>query len=196
MPGPGGDVAGGRHRHYVIWFRPADPERALPDLCTDATGRCHGAAIPPALIRPELIAALKERARAVFPSQVAAIVERTTPPLLHAIFDLESPRLVFGRVVLLGDAAFVARPHVATGVTKAALDAACLADALGAEVGWDAALARYERERLAYGRAIVDRGRYLGAYLEAQSKQRDQGRVPERDPEVLLREYGAAGQTS
>jgi flavin-dependent dehydrogenase len=49
---------------------------------------------------------------------------------LQAVFDLESHQLVFGRVVILGDAAFVARPHVAAGVTKAALDAQCLADAL------------------------------------------------------------------
>ena len=32
--------------------------------------------------------------------------------------------------IIMGDAAFVARPHVGAGVTKAALDAACLADAL------------------------------------------------------------------
>ena len=35
---------------------------------------------------------------------------------------------------LLGDAAFVARPHVGAGVTKAALNAAWLADALTAAV--------------------------------------------------------------
>jgi len=40
--------------------------------------------------------------------------------------------MTFGRVALVGDAGlFVARPHVGTGVTKAALDAQALADALG-----------------------------------------------------------------
>ncbi|WP_368735033.1 FAD-dependent monooxygenase, partial [Serratia marcescens] len=64
------------------------------------------------------------------------------------IYDLESPRLAFGRVVLLGDAAFVARPHVGAGVTKAALDAACLADAIAAADGMlEPALARYDIER-------------------------------------------------
>ena len=43
------------------------------------------------------------------------------------IFDIETPRIALGRVVLLGDAAFVALPHVGAGVTKAALDAECLA---------------------------------------------------------------------
>jgi 2-polyprenyl-6-methoxyphenol hydroxylase-like FAD-dependent oxidoreductase len=51
-------------------------------------------------------------------------------------------------VVILGDAAFVARPHVVAGVTKAALDAQCLADtpvAAGNDV--EPALARYDTER-------------------------------------------------
>jgi 2-polyprenyl-6-methoxyphenol hydroxylase-like FAD-dependent oxidoreductase len=198
MPGPGGDTRGGRHRHYVIWFRPADAERTLPDLCTDASGHSHGVAIPPPLIRPELIAELKIRAHAVLPPPVAAIIERTTPPLLHAIFDLESPRLVFGRVVLLGDSAFVARPHVAIGVTKAALDAESLADALAAKPDdVHAALAGYEGKRSADGRRIVARGRHLGAYLEGQLKPPHERRGAElaRDPALVLREYGAAGQS-
>jgi 2-polyprenyl-6-methoxyphenol hydroxylase-like FAD-dependent oxidoreductase len=37
---------------------------------------------------------------------------------------------VHRRAAILGDAAFVARPHVGMGVTKAALDAESLADAL------------------------------------------------------------------
>ena len=36
---------------------------------------------------------------------------------------------MFGRVVTLGDAAFVASLHVVAGTTKVALDAQCLADA-------------------------------------------------------------------
>ena len=78
---------------------------------------------------------------------------------------LESPRLVFGRVVLIGDAAFVARPHAGMGVTKAALDALSLAGALAAPDP-AAALAQWECQRLRYGRAVVKRARWLGAYLE------------------------------
>jgi 2-polyprenyl-6-methoxyphenol hydroxylase-like FAD-dependent oxidoreductase len=98
--------------------------------------------------------------------------------------------MVFERTVLVGDAAFVARPHVGTGVTKAALDAQCLADALSACGGdTDAALSRFESERLAAGRALVARGRYLGAYLESQSA----GRKGDRPAELLIKEFGSAG---
>jgi 2-polyprenyl-6-methoxyphenol hydroxylase-like FAD-dependent oxidoreductase len=51
------------------------------------------------------------------------LVPQADQPILSPIFDLESPQIIFDRVVLVGDAAFVARPHVGIGVTKAALDA-------------------------------------------------------------------------
>jgi 2-polyprenyl-6-methoxyphenol hydroxylase-like FAD-dependent oxidoreductase len=90
-----------------------------------------------------------------------------TEPILQPIYDLETPRMVFGRVAIMGDAAFVARPHVAAGVSKAAEDAATLADALAAEDDVSAALRRYEAARLPVGRRIIERARHLGAHLQA-----------------------------
>src|SRR5262245_55711338 len=55
------------HRYYnLVWYRPAD-EAALADLCTDAQGRPYGGSIPPPLIRPEVIAELRQFARAELP---------------------------------------------------------------------------------------------------------------------------------
>ena len=90
-----------------------------------------------------------------------------------------------GRVVLLGDAAFVARPHVGAGVTKAAVDATCLADALAAHGDLDAALRHYETLTIRLGRALVARGRRLGA--QTMSAQRH-GDAP-LDPLAVMREY-------
>ena len=126
---------------------------------------------------------------------MAAVVARTEQPLLQAVFDLESPQLVFGRVVVLGDAAFVARPHVVAGVTKAALDAQCLADALAAAGNdFEAALAYYDTERHQFGRSLVARARHLGAYLEAHQTRNEEERRHThlaRDPESFMRDYGA-----
>jgi 2-polyprenyl-6-methoxyphenol hydroxylase-like FAD-dependent oxidoreductase len=189
MPNPGvnQDTIPGRRLYYYIWYRPVDYQSTLQDLCTDATGRRHGEAIPPPLIRDEIIRELKASAAAVLAPEMAAIVARTEQPLLQAVFDLESPQLVFGRVVILGDAAFVARPHVVAGVTKAALDAQCLADALfaaGSDV--EPALAQYDTQRCQFGRSLVARARHLGAYLEARPTRNE-----EDDPESYMRDYGA-----
>lgn len=177
----------GRRRCQFVWWRPVDYEIKLPELCTDTTGRRHGISIPSPLIRPELISDLKEHAKAWLAPQIAALVAAAARPVLHPIFDLESPRIAFGRVALLGDAAFVARPHVGMGVTKAALDAQGLADALAGSGGdVAAALARYDRERRLAAMPLVARGRHLGAYLDAQ-------RRPPGGLQTILREWGAAG---
>jgi 2-polyprenyl-6-methoxyphenol hydroxylase-like FAD-dependent oxidoreductase len=188
MPGQGAETRPGRRRYYWIWFRPADLNGRLPDLCTDEVGHCHGTSIPPPLVRAAVLSDLRAGAVESLAPQLAAIVQRTAQPFPHGIFDLESPRMVFGWVVLLGDSAFVARPHVGAGVTKAALDAQCLADSLAGSADLAAALARYERERCAFGHALVARARHLGAYLEARDPEQAQR------PEVVLAEYGAAGK--
>ena len=166
---------------YFIWYRHVPPGR-VDDLFTDASGKSHGLSIPPPLIRPELVRELHEHARAVLPPAIAPVIEASAQPLLQAISDMASPRLSFGRVALLGDAAFVVRPHVAGGASKAALDARALVGALD-ESTIDAALARYERLQLDFGHRIVEHSRYLGADLE--------GRPTARDPARLIRDYGA-----
>src|SRR6516165_1768023 len=191
MPNPGvdQDITPGRRRYYFIWYRPVDYESTLSDLCTDVTGRQHGVAIPPPLIRPEFIRGLRASAVFLLAPQMAAVVTQAKQPLLQAIFDLESSQLTFGRVALLGDAAFVARPHVVAGVTKAALDAQGLADALADCAGDLAAgLARYESVRRAFGSSIVAHARYLGAHLQPETS----GHAPPAPrPDLILRDYGA-----
>ena len=160
----------------------------LADLCTDRNGVRHGTSIPPPLIRPELIEAIKSDADALVAPQLAALVYGTAQIILQPIFDLESPAIAFGRVALVGDAAFVARPHVASGVMKAAVDAETLVDVLAANSGdVAAALARYNLERQPYGTALVGRGRHIGTYFTVRDGD------PRQRMETLMREYGAAG---
>src|SRR3954470_21153118 len=164
-----------------VWYRPTT-ERELADLCTDASGHCHGNAIAPPLIRAEIAARLKRDAHDLLAPQLATIIERSQP-FFQAIFDLESPRVTHGRVVLLGDCAFVARPHVGMGVTKASLDARCLARSLElVPHDLDAALERYDGMRREFGSWCVQRSRAIGAYIE---------RGETADPEHVLSEVGA-----
>jgi 2-polyprenyl-6-methoxyphenol hydroxylase-like FAD-dependent oxidoreductase len=193
-PGAGDDMNPREGRYYFVWYRPVDLDDALPRLCTDASGHQHGVTIPPPLIRREVVQDLKARAEHLLPAPMAAVVHRTRQLLLQAIFDLESPQVVFGRVALLGDAAFVARPHVAAGVTKAALDAQSLVDALAASPDdLDGALTHYGDEQRLFGTRLVARARLLGAHLEAHATRSETGSatIGKWTPENYMREYGA-----
>jgi 2-polyprenyl-6-methoxyphenol hydroxylase-like FAD-dependent oxidoreductase len=166
QPGADDDARPGHRRLNWLWYHPTH-ESALPGMCTDAGGRSHGLAIPPPLIRAEVIAAFRAQARALLPPQYRSLIDATAAPFFQPIFDLNAPRVVAGRVALLGDAAHVARPHVGAGVCKAALNAAWLADAVTAAPGDMAAgLAAYEARACAFGSALIARARFLGAYLE------------------------------
>jgi 2-polyprenyl-6-methoxyphenol hydroxylase-like FAD-dependent oxidoreductase len=165
VPARNGDLRVGHRDYNCAWYRPVD-EAELAELCTDTSGKCHGTSIPPPLVRPEVVSDFRQAARAELASPMADVLTRGEQPFFQAIYDLASPRLVFGRVALLGDAAFVARPHVGAGVTKAALDATCLATAIAGHGGdLDAALARYGSERQRFGDWIVGRGRDLGTSI-------------------------------
>jgi 2-polyprenyl-6-methoxyphenol hydroxylase-like FAD-dependent oxidoreductase len=185
VPGRDNDTTVGRRAYNIVWYRPVDRD-TLIDICTDADGRHHAAGIPPPLIRPDVIARVKADAKASLAPQIAEIFSLTRP-FFQPIYDLASPRLAFGRVVLAGDAAFVARPHAGAGTTKAALDAACLADSIhDAGDNLDAGLTRYERMQQPFGSALVALNREEGAYLSAQIKPR-----AERTADELHRDVGS-----
>jgi len=174
VAGPEDDLRPGHRRYNVVWYRPADEATELQSLLTDERGVKYPVSIPPPLIRREHIAAMREAAERLIAPQMREIARLIKEPILQPIYDVATPQMAFGRVAILGDAAFVARPHVAAGVSKAAEDAAALAEALMQESDVAAALRRMQTERLPMGHRIIQRARHLGAYLQASRTEEEQ----------------------
>jgi len=166
VAGPDNDLRSGHRRYNVVWYRPAEESTELQRLLTDESGVTHSISIPPPLIRRDAIARMRAEAERLLAPQFRTITRLMDEPVLQPIYDLETPRMAFGRVAVIGDAAFVARPHVGAGVSKASDDALALADALAAD-DVEPALRRLEAQRLPVGRRIIERARHLGAYLQA-----------------------------
>ena len=177
VAGPDNDLRPGHRRYNVVWYRPADEHTKLQWLLTDDSGKTHAISIPPPLIRRDAIAEMRADAERLLAPHFRQIVRLIDELILQPIYDLESPRMAFGRVATVGDAAFVARPHVAAGVSKAADDAAALVGALQAESDVVAALKRYEAARLRENYRIIERARHLGAFLQATKTQEEQARA-------------------
>jgi 2-polyprenyl-6-methoxyphenol hydroxylase-like FAD-dependent oxidoreductase len=172
VPGRNNETQLGQRAYNIVWYRPTTAEQ-LADFCTDASGKKHGTSIPLPLIRPDVIDWAKAQARALVAPQMAWIFERDPRPFFQAIMEFAAPRIVFGRVALLGDAAFLARPHPGAGTTKCAMDAECLTDSIIAH-GVDNGLADYQRLQGAFGSGIVQQGHRDGAYITDQHKPREQ----------------------
>jgi len=188
VAGPDNELRDGQRRYNAVWYRPADEVTELPALLTDSDGVTHSISIPPPRLRGEPIAAMHIAAESLLAPQCRALVRLFEEPILQPIYDLETPRLAFGRIALIGDAACVARPHVGAGVAKAAEDAAAIADALdGNDV--EAGLRRFEAQRLPENKKIVARARHLGAYLQSSQTAAERASSARHGvPEAVLAE--------
>lgn len=186
VAGPDNDLRPGHRRYNVVWYRPADEATKLQWLLTDERGVTHAISIPPPLIRREAIAEMRADAERLVAPQFRQVVRLIEEPILQPIYDLESPRMAFGRIAVVGDAAFVARPHVAAGVSKAADDAAALVEALQNEPHVETALKRFEAARLAQNYRIIERARHLGAYLQASRTQEERARAGRHSPDAAV----------
>lgn len=184
VAGAGNATERGKRRFNFVWYRPAQSAAELASLLTDADGVHYPLGIPPNKVAWRQVAAMREAARNLLAPQFAEIIEKTAQPFLQPIFDLSSTQIAFGRVLLMGDASFVARPHVGMGVTKAAEDAIALADCISRLGATVAAGLAYQDLRLAAGQSVVERGRRLGHYMQSQGSSQ----TVLRDSASVLRE--------
>lgn len=161
-PIPSGDD--GRSERLVnwVWYRNVAPGGELADLTTDVWGVRHEMSLPPGTVRPEHVTALRAAAGEELPPQFAELVGASPHPFVQVIVDIGVPRMVVGRVCLVGDAAFALRPHIAVGTAKAAEDARTLADAIVSAAGHVEALPSWDLRQVSLGRDTLARARSLG----------------------------------
>jgi 2-polyprenyl-6-methoxyphenol hydroxylase-like FAD-dependent oxidoreductase len=170
------DLRPGRRRYNFIWYRVGDTQ-TLKEMCVDDNGNQHEHSVPPPLIRKDLIARMRADAEAIMPPAFVDCLRNIERPFFTPIYDFAAPRIVFGRVALVGDAGSSSRPHMGFGVAKAAGDAQALAQALTVQDDIDAALAAYNVERQPIGERIMLHGRKLGTHLGVDLKTDEDRRM-------------------
>ena len=163
IAGLNNDLRVGHRRYNFIWYRVATAAQ-LREMCVDANGQQHEYSVPPPLIRDDLIARMRAQAQTIMPPQFLDCLDNMRP-FFTPIYDFSTPRLVFGRVALVGDAASSARPHMGFGMAKAGGDAQALAAALANHDDIDAGLAAYDQLRQPIGERVMMHGRKLGTQL-------------------------------
>ncbi|ACD19857.1 conserved hypothetical protein [Paraburkholderia phytofirmans PsJN] len=129
IPGEEDSTVVGERRWNWVWYRKYSREQ-LDQLLIDRHGAVRPFSLPPGSTKPLDIARLRDDAKLMMGPTFRALVDATDDPFMQPIVDLRSPKMVFGRAVLLGDAASVPRPHTAGSTAKAAANAHSLALAL------------------------------------------------------------------
>jgi len=165
VPGEQNDFRPGHRLYNWVWYRVAD-ERMLGEIMIDRNGDPRGYAVPEGLLADRWVEHLHRDAQELLPPPFREVVEATRQPFAQAIRDLASDHMVAGRVVIIGDAAAIPRPHTAASTSKAAANALALADELQASPN-DVidALARWEPPQVALGKYLRQQGSQIGDYL-------------------------------
>lgn len=162
IPGEGGSTTKGTRRLNWVWYVTVPEGDGLDAVMTDNAGHRRNAAVPAGYINEAAVADLHRRTAMLEP-HFAELVGATPGPFIQSILDVAPPEMVFGRVCLLGDAAFVVRPHTAAATAKAAADASALADAIrDFAPNLDDGLAAWNRQQVAVGKRLVNYGVMLG----------------------------------
>jgi 2-polyprenyl-6-methoxyphenol hydroxylase-like FAD-dependent oxidoreductase len=162
IPGANGETEPGARRLNWVWYWNV-VEAALPDFMTGRDGRVRDFSVPPGQMRKELVDQQRAIAEKIFCPQFLDLWEATKEPFAQPILDLAVPRMRHERIVIVGDAAFIPRPHTAASTSKAAANAIALGDALARHrFDIDAALGEWEPQQLDLGRWLEAQGRMLG----------------------------------
>ncbi|MEO0928798.1 MAG: FAD binding domain-containing protein [Cyanobacteria bacterium J06643_13] len=173
IPGENESLEPGGRRFNWVWYVNYDEETELPSLLTDKNGKRHTYSIAPGAIAPQVEQQMRDYAARVLSPPIQRLIAATQEPFIQSILDLSVPQMAFDRIALIGDAAFIPRPHTASGVSKGAVNAMTLADALVAYNNVAEALKAWEKDQLKFGNYLQDMGQALGQRSQFSSgKQR------------------------
>jgi 2,6-dihydroxypyridine 3-monooxygenase len=173
IPGADGSVEEGRRLTNWLWYRNVAEGPALDALMTDRAGVRRPVSLSPGTVAAEHLDELRAASAERLPPPLAELVAATPEPFVQVVFDIDVPRMAFGRACLIGDAAFALRPHAAVGSAKAAEDAWTLGAAIAAaDFDVPAALAAWEPGQLALGRSALERTRRAGERAQRTNEWR------------------------
>jgi 2-polyprenyl-6-methoxyphenol hydroxylase-like FAD-dependent oxidoreductase len=162
VPGENGATEIGKRRWNWVWYRPMSDDR-LRALMLDRNGMQRRTSLPPGTTKDDDITELRSDASRLLAPTLQVLVQATAKPFVQAIQDLRVEQMVFGRTILLGDSAYVPRPHTAGSTAKAAANAVALAYALSTgNEHLQSALSGWELQQRRLGISMSELGISLG----------------------------------
>jgi 2-polyprenyl-6-methoxyphenol hydroxylase-like FAD-dependent oxidoreductase len=151
IPGPDGSLEPGKRLLNVVWYL-NESEASLQEILIDGLdGHRHRNTVPAGHVREDIWAARLRHARqSGLTAPLLEVLHRIERPFLQVITDFCSPRATFedGKVLLVGDALTLFRPHTALSGTQAAFDAMRVQDYVSGKISvqqWEADVVGFAR---------------------------------------------------
>ena len=166
MPGENGSLkTGERLLNWVWYYNCPEGTPELEENMTDIDGHKHRNTLPVGKMRPEVWAKLKAQAAEALEPSFLELANKTTEPFISRVRDCASPQASFfdGRVLLVGEALTLMRPHTGMSFSHAAVNCLLLQKVFQGEMS----VADWEREVLQYAERKKMQSMVLGNYLQS-----------------------------
>ena len=154
----------------LVWYCNY-PENSpeLTDILTDVSNHHHRNAVATGKLRDEVWQKQKQYGLKILPPPFAELMSKITQPFVQTISEARSPQASFfdGKLLLVGDALTLFRPHVALSTDQAALNCLALERVLKREID----IVEWEREVLNYGYKTWLTSRTAGLFYQFGPRQ-------------------------
>ena len=156
-------IGGGYLLNWVLYENLTDHQ--ITYYLTDKDNRKQQGSIPPGMLSQKQIHHLNLLAKHSFPTELADAIYKTKNPFIQAVYDLATPKYCENRIALIGDAAYVLRPHVASGAVKALQDALALFEAVSQGDDIYHSLEAWNNAQIDKAKSLFELGRLIGKQM-------------------------------
>ncbi|TVY83893.1 2,6-dihydroxypyridine 3-monooxygenase [Lachnellula suecica] len=158
VPSDNGSLKPGECQFIWAWYEKLDEHSDdFNENFTDISGKRHFTTVPRGKMQPKVWEKRQECGNSLNPP-FAELLEKTSDPFVSAIRERQSPKSVFydGKLLLVGDAFALFRPHLGSSTNQAAMQALGLAEVLEGRsdlVAWERKSVEYAMKTAALGNA-------------------------------------------
>lgn len=163
IPGGDGSIEVGKRRMNYVWYCICPESSAeFTELTTGKDGWKHRNFVPLGKVRDEVWAKQKAYAKEVLSPPFWEIIAKTVQPGLSIVHDYSASKAAFfdNKVLIVGEALALFRPHMGLSVNQAALHSLLLEKVMRGEMNVKA----WERQVVQYGRQTQLKNEAMGNY--------------------------------
>ena len=159
IPGLEGETSIGKRRLNWIWYVNMQNNRKFKRLLPYINRTIQTFSVSMDIVNDDIVEELQAVAKELLPIIFYNVICDTKNPFIYIGYDLSVSKMIFGKVYLIGDAAFVARHQIAAGISKAAKNAITLSEALEQyRYKSSFALKKWENSQISIGRYLISLG--------------------------------------
>lgn len=162
VPSDSGSMSPKDSQFIWVWYDKMDESsQEFHDTFTDSSGKIHSTTVPRGKVDPKVWEKRQSSGKALS-VPFAELIRNTTDPFVSAIRDSMTPQAVAydGKLLLVGDAFSLFRPHTGSSMNQAARQALELADVYQGRMTLD----EWQASSLGYARMTGAISKAFGEY--------------------------------